>query len=122
MFKCPYCSISKPSWEKVKTHSAVCPKSDRTYIVCTFYGPLALSDLNKFDNARAIKKAYPSITFTAEYFRGLRKTNSNFHPARKLSWSKEDLIESIRKFFLINKRIPQCNDFYIPQSILVTKQ
>jgi hypothetical protein len=120
-YKCPYCgqdSYAKSSkksgkfdnWKSVRTHTSRCKQNTQDYMICEFYGPIAFAELEKYNSLYDFSKDYPNSTFHASQWKNLRLKNKS-SLRRKNIYSKESIIQYIKLFYSINKRIPQARDF-----------
>ena len=95
MCKCPYCKKEFKVWKSVRAHTSKCSLNSKEYIICTYYGSLKLSELNKFNSYQEFKLKYPLISFDSSYFRYLRLNKGL--TVKVKNWSNEDVINSIKE-------------------------
>jgi len=98
-----------PDWTAVRTHTPSCSKNTKEYTICAYYGPLKFTDLAKYKSIDHLRIDYPNLTFDSHHFTYLEKAGKL--TLKRLIWTKEEVIESIKRFYEKNGKIPEYNNF-----------
>lgn len=117
MFKCPYCQIPHQlkgkipfnSWVAVQHHMNKCKKNTGTYVICSYYGPINLLELNKLNSIENIKFHYPNITFNESHWYRFRK--SGIFTVKQKVWNREEVINALQECYSRTNKSPLQKDF-----------
>lgn len=123
MFKCPYClSNTTPSrgllntfksWVDVRKHVSSCSKNTKTYMICTYYGPIHIDVLLNYDSIQQFKKDFPKNTFSPSHWYDLRQAGkSNLRSGH--TWSKISILNSIKSYYKSYNKVPSSREFHPP--------
>lgn len=109
-YKCPYCDKGFKSWLSVRGHVSTCPLNDKSYMICTYYGPISINTYNSYKSIEDFRKSYPLITFGPYQWQRLRIDNKS--SLREHVHTKQYAIETLQAFYKEHGRIPQAREFY----------
>lgn len=119
-YKCPYCNITEyskhsdkqglfDSWKSVISHVSMCKfRTKQDYIICSYYGPISIEEVNTYNTIQDFKNSYPLTTL---------KLNSIFYELRRKNitnlsrtWDKKYCIKYIKDLAVRLQRTPILED------------
>ena len=116
-YKCPYCGqnslklnkVPFQDWLQVRNHAKMCKKSDKTYSICTYHGPIKYSEYDRYESIKDLKIDYPNLSFNITYFTTLRKRG--IVKIGQKRWSPETIVSSIKDYYKLYNKVPEERDF-----------
>lgn len=108
MKKCPYCYKSLKSWKSVIGHTSSCSNRTGEYFIDNYHGPIHYSFFN--NSIEFIREKYPCLKSISDIRKNFAKRNIIIS-CKKLTYTDEELLNSIRLFVEKYERVPQIRDF-----------
>lgn len=113
-YKCPYCgqgcyaNRSKnagefTSWSSVSKHASSCAKNNKSYLIDKVYGPISIDTIISLPRTK-LRELYPKLKLK---YKSIPRDTNNY----VIKWSKETILEAIKKFYIENNKIPCSRDF-----------
>lgn len=108
MKQCPYCTKSFKEWKSVRAHSSNCNDKTGEFYIDLLHGPIHYTEVTNI-NDQELHKKYPgtSLRYIRRCFQ-FRNININSY---RLIWNKESIIEKIKQWYSIHKKLPQQREF-----------